>query len=364
MEPIRDLDAGTLRRIDWRELFPATLLLKALGVSLRFLPIFGASIFVALTLMIACSGPVSALNGIVVQAVGGLVLIASALPFGSMVLAAVGIDPACGFSPSEVFFVPTWPRMVIIGLTGLFFALMISRAAAVRITSTERAGWIGSFRFAVRHYLSLLLAIALPLIFAALCLLPVWGISLLPLRAAQMLVPISIFCAFLAALLFLGDFLAFPMMIAAVATDRCDGFDAFSRAFSYLFRRPIHFLFYLVFGLALGVVGWALVKGIVVFVLMIVGFFAGNMTVSDGTFTGNWLGFWLILLTDAVPLAFIFVFKYTAYTALYLILRRSVDDVAFDIFAPGDDQKPHRLRPVLADAEGAPEMTENNSVEH
>lgn len=351
MEPIRDLDAGTLRRIDWRELFPATLLLKALSVSLRFLPIFGASFFVAAVLAIACSGPSSALDRIIAQEVSdSIYFVANS--------AVTIIDASCSLSPNLFAFVPTWPRMVLIGLIGLFFALMISRAAAVRIASTERAGCVGSFRFALKHYKSVLLAMALPLIFAALCLLPAWGISLLPRSLAQMLTPITLFCAFLATMLLLGVFLSFPMMIAAVATDRCDGFDAFSRAFSYLFRRPIHFLFYLTLGLALGLVGWILVKFIVGFVLMIVEFFGSSLVVLDGTFAGNWQLFWLFLLKVAVPLAFIFVFKYTAYTALYLILRRSVDDVAFDIFAAGDDQKPHKLPPILADAEGAPVMAE------
>lgn len=353
MEPITDLDAGTLRRIDWRELFPATLLLRALTVAMRLMPILGGTLFVlAVLLILELSCAVSPNDfygfrwGVCLSELGRWLVPTSQS-------AALRTPSGCPtFFGAGFLSLPHWPAATVIVLAELFFALMISRSAAVRIASTEHSGIGASFAFACQRFLAMLLAFALPLIFTACCLLPVWAIEQAGVSVRFALMPIELFCVFLATLLLLGLALGLPLAVAAAATDRCDGFDAFSRAFSYLFQRPFHFLFYLTIIALFGALGFVIVDFLVRIVLSVVSVPAGASTCGC-SFLVRWGTFWLVFVRFA-PFGFLFVYKYTAFTALYIILRRSVDGIPMDRFAPSNAEEPHRLPPILADAEGAP----------
>lgn len=364
MEPIRDLDAGTLRRVDWRELIPATLLLRALTLSVRWLPILGGALFCVSIPLLWNTEPLpidaQSLN---VKIAAGFSDVCGTLDgpcVESIIHAVTGFRSRICAPPADTNYVGKIPALFVFFFFALFFSLMTARAAAVRLASTERAGIAGSFRFALSHYKSALLGVLLPIFLATLCLLPVWLLSLAPSSVYFSLFPVELFCAFLATLLILGLIFGHPLIIAAVATDRCDGFDAFSRAFSYLFGRPFHFLFYLAVTVLLSAVGIAVV-GFIVRMTVALTAWVGipNVQLSGDSPIWLWGMFWFFLMIFMTPVGFLFIFKYHAFTAIYLMLRRSVDDVAFDIFAAADEQKPHRLPPILADAEGAPVMADD-----
>jgi hypothetical protein len=61
-----------------------------------------------------------------------------------------------------------------------------------------------------------------------------------------------------AAWLVVGTLLGWPLMWGALSADReGDAFDAFSRSFSYVYGRPLHYLFYVIVATILGTLGYA-----------------------------------------------------------------------------------------------------------
>ena len=49
-------------------------------------------------------------------------------------------------------------------------------------------------------------------------------------------------------------------MWATISSEGTDSFDAISRSYAYAFQRPLHYLFYALVAVVLGVLGWLLVS--------------------------------------------------------------------------------------------------------
>lgn len=339
IKPLKDLDAGTLRHIDWQELLPAVMLFRALAQSLRLLPILGFSLLVSLWFQLGS---------------GGCFLKYSPMfPRGCC-------DGICHSDiASRLGEVST--KSVFVGIIwlflGLFFLLALARGAAVRLASSERSGLFRSMRFAARQYLSLLGGLFIPIFLAALCLFPCWLLSRFPSWVPTLCIPIPVLLTIVGALILVGVLLAFPLIIASAAVDRCDGFDAFSRSFSYLFRNPVHFACYAVIILVLGHLGFFALQWFAAVVLKLMAFcgVAGCPSMFDATVVRDWHNFWLGAVYS-LPYGFAIVFFQTAFTALYIMLRRVTDDIPFDQFAADTNQKPRTLPPITADEQGAPVM--------
>ena len=360
MRGIRDLDEGTIRRIDWRELLPGTLILRGLTFSLRLSPILFGAFSVLMMLLVTENLPLGSFAATgAEEAVGDFFRAAETsfsasspqgrptFPFGAIWEVAAPIWEA-SYEQTPIL----WERpgrtvsfLFIASLWTGFFGLALARSAAVRIASTERSGCCASVRFACRKFPSVVLAAGIALCGIALCELPgLLTARFLPQSIYFALTPIFLFLSLLAALLAAGLFFGFPLMIAAVAADRCDGFDAFSRTFSYVFQRPIHFLFYVVCAVLLAAVGFQIVSALA---FLVEQFFPtpDSLQVSGGSPCGEWYYFWRFLLTIA-PLGFLWSAMLSFGVAIYFILRRSVDGTPFDTFSPNVNQPPRSLSPL------------------
>lgn len=323
MKTIEDLDQGTIRRIDWQELIPGVLLLRALYQSFRVVPILSGTLFALLLLVLTdLQLPVSD----------------SAILFSSLF---------------RIPHLPNWVGGTIFILLLLFYWIFTARRLSIRLVSTERFTRPKSFGYAYNRLTSVYVALLIPLAGIFLCHFFLFvlyrNISLF-----QALMPISLGIAFLYQLLTLGLALGLPLFVSAAAVDGCDGFDAFSRAFSYLFRNLFHTIFYYLLAVLFGAAGYFLLRFFTVLTTV-----AGNASIWTGidgetaAAVNNWSLFWWTGFT-LLPCGFIAVYVPIAGSALYLILRRTVDGIPFDRFSRPDEGKPHHLRPILADETAEP----------
>ena len=69
--------------------------------------------------------------------------------------------------------------------------------------------------------------------------------------------PVALVIGFLMAMLLVGLFFGWPLMWATVGVESTDAFDSLSRAYSYVFHRPLRLLFYVI----VAVCCWAYLHG-------------------------------------------------------------------------------------------------------
>lgn len=332
MRNIRDIDEGTIRRIDWRELLPGTLILRGLTLSLRLAPILLGVLLLVLVVLAAERFSAAPFFSIPTE-------------FSERFDASLqGMNRFFRLEGQILTAKNLFAFFVSALLTG-FFGLALGRSAAVRIASSERSGFAASFRFACRKFRSVLLAVSIPLGGIALFeLMTILAVRFLPSALFLTLYPFFLLLSYWAALLALGLFFGFPLMIAAAAVDRCDGFDAFSRTFSYIFQRPIHFLFYIVCAVLLGEVGFQIVK----LAAWITGLLCpepASVSLMAANPFSHWGLFWRQVLW-LTPYGFLWSCYIVSGTAIYFILRRSVDGTPFEDFSPNVQEAPRRLPPL------------------
>ncbi|MEZ6116999.1 MAG: hypothetical protein R3C28_10565 [Pirellulaceae bacterium] len=143
------------------------------------------------------------------------------------------------------------------------FGGTVLRIALVQLAVNERLSWQTALQFMSIRWRSLLFAILLPLLCTALLALPLWLAHwLLKTNAGALVVGfgwgIILLLVFVQLILLLGVALGWPLMWAAIAAEGTDCFDAVSRAYSYVFQRPAHYLGYVALMLAMGLCCWAL----------------------------------------------------------------------------------------------------------
>ena len=325
MKTIEDLDQGTIRRIDWQELLPGVLFFRALSLAFRTGPIVLGTILVLL--MTALTGRAPATGDF------------SVILFSSSVCSysCHGGSVAIGF--------------LAFSLAALFFWLFLARRGAMRLVTTERVPLGKGLKFTCRRYFSVALAVAIPLSL----LLGALELTLLLVKTSWG-VPYVLGGGWLAILLGVGLLIGLPMLAAAVAIDNCDGFDAFSRVFAYIFQRPFHTLFYLVLALLHGAVGFFVLKGLVFLLVRLVD--CVNVIGAGAEIDVSRNAWSLLWWTATIMLPYGFLFGYACYAgvALYLVLRKNLDGVAFDVIYADSAEPVRRLRPILQESEGVPEF--------
>ncbi len=381
MKTIEDLDKGTIRRIDWQELFPGVLLFRSLTLAFRVFPILAGTILIAFfswkslidvftTPLLLPEKPLASApenptgnppgeiieNGEIVAGNAGNNELSQKVPSRKLsLLPGIFLDgPRRSrnvlidrIAPSpQVDEKITFGKRVLILLIWILFALFMARKSALRLASTERSPLGETLRFTLRRFGSVLLAGAIPLVGIALGRGILYLLSFLGGIWAGIVSPFTLIVAFLTVLIQIGLQFGFPLMVAAVAVDRCDGFDAFSRVFSYLVQRPFHAIFYGALACFFGAVGFHVVHWITSLTLQFV-----QSRTDLGSSTGGAIFFFSLLHSG-----FLVTYSITAATAIYLILRKSVDGIAFYQFAKASPGEPHRLKPILSDAQGAPVM--------
>lgn len=136
-----------------------------------------------------------------------------------------------------------------------FFGQAICRITALRIARDEGLSFVEAFRFAARNWVTVILApmiIAVTIAFfygcdalAGLAISIPWAGQIL----ALVLVPLALISSLLILLIAIGGIFGLPLIGSAAAWERNGTLDAISRAFSYVFARPLQFFwnYFLIF---------------------------------------------------------------------------------------------------------------------
>ena len=263
-------------------------------------------------------------------------------------------------------------------LVWAFFGGMIARMAAFELTRRESLGIERASSQAVMRLPAHVLA---PLIAAAALLL-----AALPLVVAGIFLRLEVVAwiagmlwfailvvGLLLAVLVIGLVAGWPLMWAAIAVEQSDAFDAVSRAYAYVYQRPLHLAGYVVIIVLLGILGAAAV-GLFAFATIeladwAIGWGSGDEvlarlqeTGTESTEEGTWMSgaaagrsLWIravLALTAAYPIGFL----WCAAVGMYLLLRWHVDGAQTDEIADDELETPTRL-PVLKPHEsGIPEV--------
>ena len=217
---------------------------------------------------------------------------------------------------------------------------MITRIAAMRFAVDQRESWRQLSTFFLKRWPSYLGAILLPLTGFFCMMFMVWGIIGLwhlgcknvadasTAYALLLFVPAFPF-ALAAALIALGLTLGWPLMFAAISVEGSDGFDAVSRAFSYVYQRPVQFVFYHVVNGTLYAVGLIAVAFVFHESLRLIGLNANGLQIVLASFS--------------------FAYFWVSSTVIYFLLRRSCDATPFDEIYLHPSVRTRKLPPINTD---------------
>lgn len=276
----------------------------------------------------------------------------------------------------------------------------LARMTAVHLTRHERIGVGSAARAAAGRWWSYLITplapLAVMLVMAALMAVggfiffnpPAWAIDII--GAALFIVAILAAVAVAAAcvLTIAGAHLFYP----AIAVDGMDFFDAIARAFHYVINRPWHWLFFNALALFHGALTFLAVSLFLFIVLRVVHACVGYWVFVEAGLGVNrfdvifppprfgqlsyevdyalldWSGriaAWVVrcwmFLAIAVPAAYAVSYYMCANTSIYLLLRRSADDVEFEQLDVGEDimdaeasedEVPEKVEPARTPAAG------------
>jgi hypothetical protein len=315
-------------------------------------------------------------------------------PFELMMatLQADGAGPNLGHPPRDALFDP-WNRLstpfrqffeasrTIVGAAFLLlcciwtavvwglFGGAITRSVVMQLTREEAPSLSTASRFALKRWKSLASAPLFPVFAVALMAVPAVFVGLLMkawLLIGAVLWPLMLLFGLIAAILLVGLSIGWPLMHAAIGAEGSDGFDALSRSYSYVYQRPLHYLFYALSAFLLGIIG-----------LAVVGLFSGAVeglalwgvswgsgaeraaeaaAASIGAATQESWGaklFWFWHgVVQLIVLAFAFAFFWTASSAIYLLLRHDVDGIEVGEVFLDDSGTTYVLPPVTTDAAG------------
>jgi hypothetical protein len=263
-----------------------------------------------------------------------------------------------------------------------FFGAAISRIAAVQLATGEQVGWGASLRWAGTKWLTYFSAPVLPILGVVLAVIPLLMLGLLMKYdffafLGGLIWLLVLIGAFVMAVLLVGVLLGWPLMWATISVEGTDSFDALNRTYSYVFQRPLRYLFYVVIASLLGWLGWILVENFAAFVISLASWAVswgagwdrvqelanGNDNSSLARGASVLIGFWSSLV-KLLAIGYSFGYLGVASTAIYYLLRRDVDARETDEVYLDADQSEQKfgLPPLQKDAAGAPEIAEKASA--
>ncbi|MBP87000.1 MAG: hypothetical protein CMJ64_09835 [Planctomycetaceae bacterium] len=261
-----------------------------------------------------------------------------------------------------------------------FFAVAICRIAAVQFGRQERVDLRSAIHYAAQKYAWSVAAPLFPIIGILLAGIPIALLGALMrldagVFAAGLLWPFALVGGLIMAVLLFGLVAGWPLMWPTISSEhQGDAFEAFSRTYSYVFQRPLQYLFYGIVALLFGAISWLLVsyisEGVILLASNAASWGAGtermNALRQDGL--PGVLGFGPNLidafefLVRIIAVAFNFSFFFCISTAIYLVLRRDVDRTDFDDVFMEDDHDQYSLPPLKPNADGVPGVSDEAKV--
>jgi hypothetical protein len=242
------------------------------------------------------------------------------------------------------------------------FGGAIARIAALYIAHGETIGPAVALKSAARRWPSFAGAPVIAIIALVLLAIPLMLAGLMA-RASFLAVLLGLIWfvvllgALLIALVGIGLALGWPLMAASVAVERTDAFDGISRAYAYVYQRPLHAFLFVVFAGLLGLLGQAAVNVVVGTTLDATHWAVAVGAGHDRAFDlfersldldrDQWSSLTrtaarLVRFWDAgfesIALAFPLAYLWSTAVGVYLLLRRHIDatDVSEVKFDEGD----------------------------
>ncbi len=256
-----------------------------------------------------------------------------------------------------------------------FFGAIIVRTAVMQFGREERVGLVDAGGFAARRYLAFVGAPLFPLaltVVIVLCSIPVgWLLRFdVGVLLAALVWIFVLLGGLLAAVVLIGLLFGWPLMWAALSTEEMgDVFEATQRSFSYTFGRPLHYAWYALIALIIGSAAFVLVQWMAELVVYLsfwlVSWGSGSEALQalPGTdawrFAGVGIIAWLSQLVLTVASSFRYAFFWCAAGAIYLLLRRDSDQIEFDVVHVPDQQVRYSLPPLTTDEAGVPGVADD-----
>ena len=186
-------------------------------------------------------------------------------------------------------------------------------------------------------------------------------------------------------ILLLGLMFGWPLMIASVACEGQNSFDSMTRSFAYVLQRPFHYLCYALVAILFGGITWFLVSsvadGMVGLTYWSVSWGAnitgeditgvdridqlvlgmplddqGNLTETSPMYAGRSLiNFWNAVI-KSLAAAFLYGLFWCLSSAVYLLLRKDVDQTEMDEIFLIDEKRTYTLPPLRSDENGIPQV--------
>lgn len=260
------------------------------------------------------------------------------------------------------------------------FGIAILRVAAVRLGREERVSLHQAVHFALQRYSWSALAPLFPCFGIAFASAGIACLGLLMWMAdfgvllSGLAWPLVLIVGLGLAVLLTGLLAGWPLMWPTVASEQYgDAFEAFSRSFSYAFQRPLHYLFYIAVASLLGGLGWLLVSAVAEAVVQLPLYAASwgagrermvqivNHQTEGILGAGAWLIWLWNSLVRSIAVAFQFAYFFCVSAAIYLLLRRGIDETDFDEVYVEEEGSRYSLPPLQANADGVPNVAEGRS---
>ena len=382
-------ERGVLRRIAWRDLFPWLVIFRSfrLAISPTLLLVATLAVFVS-NVGWRIGGAVFLTAEQRAQPAPTAPLAAHTPPAVSKYLPAEQSSAIDGFFGLADPFYKLFRRELTIRHCAFYaFASLwslavwalaggiITRRAVVEFGADETPGFLDTVKFAAKRYLWYLTAPLYPLVGILLLMLPIAALGLIAWVTDPLGVVLAgivwifvVLAGLVAAWLLAGLLFGWPLMWGTISAEReGDAFEAFSRSFSYVYGKPLHYLFYAIVAAMFGALAWAVV-GHAANLIIEFGFWAFSWgagadkarQVSDLAslsqipilFSGNEdpqrvlrAGAVLIALSTGlvrlVATGFTYSFFWCVAGAIYLLLRQDVDDKEFDdVYIPAETPAP------------------------
>ena len=153
--------------------------------------------------------------------------------------------PSRGLDTLEMIVVGVWFLLIL-----AVFGGAICRVIALRIARDESTSVMGALNFSltnVTSYLAVPLFLGGAIFFFWCCNLLAGLVGSIPVAGQILFIvlyPLAILSSLIIVLIAVGGLLGLFMMVAAISTEKNGTLDAISRAFSYIYTRPLQFFFY------------------------------------------------------------------------------------------------------------------------
>ena len=380
-------ERGVLRRIAWCELFPWLIIFRTFRLAISPTLLFVATLAVGLTYFGSWAGGIFLLDD------NWKVVPPPAPQLAAQTPVAVSkYLPQEGSSATEGYFrlanpfyrvfrrelnVSQAAYYVFVSLWSLavwgFAGGIITRRAVVEFGTEETPDFVETVTFVARRYLWYLLAPLYPLSGVLLLSLPIAALGFIAwlhgfgFVLAGLLWIFVILAGVVAAWLLAGLLFGWPLMWGTISAEReGDAFEAFSRSFSYVYGKPLHYLFYAVVAALFGALAWA-VAHYTADIIIEFGFWAfswgagdvqtprieklanlseiQHLWEDDGNQLARCGGILMALsigLVKLIETGFMFSFFWCAAGAIYLLMRQDVDDKEMDdVYVPAETPAPH-----------------------